>query len=270
MRALNKREKEIIKKIALIQSSSVQTCTKFLQDNFFTVESKMALILRHDTKNAWFYFEPILMSNEDEIRKKNHELFELLILLNYLKENRYISIIPPSNNPNILETIYSGFDKITITGNKVNLSSKGEYILATKPDEIIDSSGTLILKGGQIHEYYDFIYSNMFGLIFPSEELIELSNHHFKTKDDRKHSQNLLASWIGISLALFLGLIGIWNPFDSSNKIGEEITIRIEKVLLKLEDLNLLNSNTLNTLKSIDTNTKPVEIDKNNEKLKKQ
>ena len=103
----------------------------------------------------------------------------------------------------------------------------------------------------------------MFGLIFPSEELIELSKHHFKTKEDRKHIQNLWASWIGISLALLLGLFGIWNPFDSNHEEAEKINKRIENVSLKLEDLNQINSNSLNTLKSIDNNTKSVENEKN-------
>jgi hypothetical protein len=262
MRAFNEREKKIIDKIVLIKSNSIQTCTKFLQDNFFTVDSKMALILRHDTKNAWFYFEPSLMLNEDQMMEKNHQLFELLILLAYLKENRYISIIPPSNNPATLEAIYSGFNKITINGNKVNLSENGEYLLSTQPDEIKDSNGIIILKGGQIHEFYDFIYSNMFGLIFPSEELIQLSKHHFKSKEDRKHIQNLWASWIGISIALLLGLFGIWNPYDSNHKDAEKINNGIANVSVRLENLNQLNSNSLNTLKSIDKNVKPIETKK--------
>lgn len=64
----------------------MQTCTRFLQDTFFTNESKLALIVKHDSRDLLFYIDPELFDSIEEINKKSHDLFELINLLDYLKK----------------------------------------------------------------------------------------------------------------------------------------------------------------------------------------
>ncbi|WP_413998178.1 hypothetical protein ACMDB5_10335 [Flavobacterium sp. W1B] len=250
MRPFNKNELKIIENLSKLDPKKMQTCTRFLQDTFFTSKSKLALIVKHDSKDLLFYIDSELFDNKEEINKKNHDLFELINLLDYLKSIRYLTIVSPSEKLNIFEALHSDFNNLRIENeNKLILNENGYYLYTNSPDIIYDSENNEKLKSGKLNEYYEYIYSNMFGLIFPSEELIDFVKHDFKTKDDRKHKQNLFVGWVGIGLALILGILGIWNPFltkDNSTQV-------------------------LNKLKSINNNTSKIssDIKETNIELKK-
>jgi hypothetical protein len=250
MREFNIREKEIIKKIANIDVSSMSTCSRFLQDNFFTKDTKKALIVYHTTKDILFYIEPDLYNNINEIRKSNYELFELLVLLQYLKENRYISLITTKQPVSSFEALYSEFDSsISQNGNQLILNTKGDYLLTNQPDLIKDSNNQIILKGGLLNEYYDLINETVFGLIFPSEELIQLVKHNFKSKEDRKHKQNICVAWFGILIALILGVLGIWNPLDNDSEEKAKQSIQFLNKLDTIKNNSLKNSLYLNDIR---------------------
>lgn len=228
MRDFNTREKAIIKRIVEIDVSSMSTASRFLQDNFFTEENQKALVVNHATKDVLFYINPHKFNDAKEVRISNHELFELLVLLSYLKENRYISIVSTDKPISKFDALYSKFDSsIKSAGNKITFNSEGDYLLKNQPDLIRDSNGKILLRGGLLNDYYDFIYENIFGLILPSEVLVDLVKHDFIPKGDRKHRQNLLIAWIGIAVAIILGILGIWNPFDNSQKEVKEELMKI-------------------------------------------
>jgi len=250
MRPFNKNELKIIENLSKLDPEKIHTCTRFLQDTFFTSKSKLALIVKHDSRDLLFYIDFELFDNKEEINKKNHDLFELINLLDYLKSIRYLTIVSPSEKLNKFEVIYSDFKIPRFeNNNKLILNENGYYLYTNCPDIIYDSENNEKLKSGKLNEYYEYIYSNMFGLIFPSEELIDFVKHDFKTKDDRKHKQNLFVGWVGIGLALILGVLGIWIPF-----LTEEDTTQV-----------------LNKLKSINNNTSKIssDIKENNIVLKK-
>lgn len=239
MREFNKREQSIMRKLAEIDVSSMSTCSRFLQDNFFTKNNGKALIVNHNTKDVLYYIEPNLFNDINEVRKCNHELFELLVLLSYLKENRYVSIITTTKPSAPFEALHSEFDSsISQNGNRIILNSKGDYLLTNQLDLIKDKNNQTILKGGLLNNYYDLIYSNVFGLIIPSEELLELVKHNFKSKEDRKHNQNIFIAWTGITIAVILGVLGIWNPFNSKAKQDREL---IEQISSDLDSMKTYN-----------------------------
>lgn len=247
MRPFNKNELKIIKNLSKLDPEKMQTCTRFLQDTFFTKKSKLALIVKHDTKDLLFYIDSELFNSKEEINKKNHDLFELINLLDYLKSIRYLTIVSPSEKLNEFEALYSDFNNLRVeNGNKLILNENGYYLFTSSPEIIYDSENNVKLKSGKLNEFYDYIYSNMFGLIFPSEELIDFVKHDFKTKEDRKHKQNLFVGWFGIGLALILGVLGIWNPF-----LTEENTTQV------LNKLNIINSN----ISKISENIEEMKID---------
>lgn len=268
MREFNPKEKSIIKKIASIDVSSMQTCSRFLQDNFFTEKNKKALIVNHATRDVLYYIEQNLYNDINEIRKSNYDLFELLVLLTYLKENRYISIITTRQPISPFEALYSEFDSsISQQGNQLILNTKGDYLNTNQPDLIYDSNNQVILKGGLLNEYYDLINDNVFGLIFPSEELIQLVKHDFKTREDRKHNQNIYAAWFGIAVAIILGILGIWNPFE---KDSEDNAKNNAQILNKLDSIKNSSSKNSFDINEINIELKKQFIQKNSDTLKKQ
>jgi hypothetical protein len=57
MRPFNKNEIRIIENLSKLNPNKIQTCTRFLQDTFFTQDSKTALIVKHDTKDLLFFID---------------------------------------------------------------------------------------------------------------------------------------------------------------------------------------------------------------------
>jgi len=245
MRPFNENELKIIENLSKLDPKKMQTCTRFLQDTFFTNESKLALIVKHDSRDLLFYIDSELFDSNEEINKKNHDLFELINLLDYLKNIRYITIVSPSEKISIFEALHSDFNNLRIENdNKLILSENGDYLYTGSPEIIYDSENNEKLKSGKLNEYYDYIYSNMFGLIFPSEELLDFVKHDFKTKEDRKHSQNINYSRTGIIIAILLGLLGSWNPFQKSQpKENENLILITSKIdsLISIENETLIN-----------------------------
>jgi hypothetical protein len=249
MREFNKREQLIMRKLAEIDISSMSTSSRFLQDNFFTKSNAKALIVNHNSKDVLYYIDPNQFNNIQTLRKSNHELFELLILLSYLNENRYVSIITTKMPAAPLEALHSDFDSsISLNGNILTLNSKGDYLDINQPDLIKNSSNQILLKGGLLNGYYDLIYNTVFGLIIPSEELLDLVKHNFKSKDDRKHFQNIFVAWTGITIALILGILGIWNPFNSEKTQNGELLEQISIDLDTIKTNNQENSIYLNNI----------------------
>lgn len=243
MRPFNENEIRIIENLSKLNPNKIQTCTRFLQDTFFTQESKMALIIKHDTKDLLFYIAPELFSDIEEINKKNHDLFELINLLDYLKNIRYITIVSPSEKFSNFEALHSDSNNLIIENeNKLILNNSGDYLMTGNPEIIYDSGNNEKLKAGKLNEYYDYIYQNMFGLIFPSEELIDFVKHDYQTKEDRKHNQNINYSRTGIVIAVLLGLLGLWNPFQ--NTISKENN-NLEFIKKQLDSLISIESNSL-------------------------
>lgn len=252
MRPFNDNEKAYIKSITKMKSGSMNDFSihSYLESTFFTDSNKRALLLDQENKNVLFLINPDAFQNEQLFGQELHEFFEIINLLSYLNENRYISIIPVSNNSNSFLCFYKTADnQRQDRDNKKILNSEGDYFLSNNADNIYDKEDKVILKGINFSEYFNLISNNLLGLIFPSEELINLVNNGFISSEDRKHNQNikianknLCLAWLGIITAWFIGLTGLLQPL-----INKDFTLIIndqqyDYLLKKKEnDLNIEN-----------------------------
>ncbi|WP_433810249.1 hypothetical protein [Flavobacterium johnsoniae] len=92
MRKFNQREKEIIKKLSLITFSETEFFSHFLQTKYFTKDNNKALFIIPKHDKALLY---VNKENFDDLNLRKIELgefLELISLIIYLKENRYINI----------------------------------------------------------------------------------------------------------------------------------------------------------------------------------
>lgn len=267
MRAFNAREKEIIAKIAKIDVGSMPTASRFLQDHFFTKEKQIALVAVHEKKAVLFYMKPGQFNDLEKTRKCNYELLELIVLLEYLRENRYIAMVQ-SPKPSIgIDCLYSEADaSMRLEVKKVLINVKGDYFLKDDFGFIYDAEGTPILQATSLSEYYDLVYKNMFGLLLPSEDLVDLVKYNFIPKEDRKHKQNLRMAVAGVVVAIILGIVGVWSPFDDSSEKISRALIENTASIKALEQVQLKNADTferiyevLSSRDSTDTKGKPEE-----------
>jgi hypothetical protein len=94
MRQFDDYEEEFIKLIGEIGIESDETFSKFLQDNYFTIKSKTALIVDHKAKSVYYYMSPIVFDNQTTRVSQLKKFWALIALIEYLDEKRYIKRIP--------------------------------------------------------------------------------------------------------------------------------------------------------------------------------
>lgn len=209
MRKFNDREIEILKRLAKIDITTIPTIKDFLIKYFFKEKHNRALII--DFRNQWIYQYHTFQLNKKEINTEIFKFLEIISLLNYLEEARYVTIIKGQKESDI-EMLYSKahFNLLHQNG-KLTLNSNGDYILIDdQPQLIFNKEKDIILEGTKIKDQFNFICNGIEGAIFPSEELIDLAKHNFKNKEDRKFYRQMWATWISIIIAFLLGVTGIY------------------------------------------------------------
>lgn len=251
MRAFNYREKEIIKMLAKVNLASTDFFSFFLQKNYFTIESKKALFVLTKQKTVLLYLEKDLFNDLTKRKEELGKLFELLSLIIYLKENRYITIYP---NPEVLKSdlhvMRDDFNSICTSkedSTKVLLNNKGLYLRTCNPENIYDSENSIVFIAVSLGEdVYNLIIENFMGLLYVSEELVGLTIRDFKSPEDIRFKKQQVATWISILIAFLLGIWGVYQQLNDSktknfemNKIFENQNIRLNKIDNSIEELTL-------------------------------
>jgi len=192
-----------------------------LQSKYFKDITSSALFLFPKKKQV-ILFIPKVKFDDIEIRKRVMiEFMEFLSLIYYLKDERYINIIPNENvYDSELHIMRKEFDKPSIDSKTQNiiLNNIGDYINPKSAHLIRNSKEEVIYEGVDLQSsIFDQVVNNLMGLLFVSEELKEFVKNKYKSKDDIRYEQGQIATWIGIGLALAFGILGLFNPFDKSN-----------------------------------------------------
>lgn len=182
MRNFNKSEQEIIRKISKITSHEVTI--DFLVKNIF-IEDKFILVIDKKTgDNIWLC---ISIKEFDKIDKQklHYENFsKTLELFRYLIDNRYVlqisgpQILRPKPNCDVYFHIDKNY-KIEYKAISINNNTKTYCFLTHK---VTNES----LQGAEVNDFKDDIYKYFDGLIFPSEELIQLVKDEFESEGDKQ------------------------------------------------------------------------------------
>jgi hypothetical protein len=191
MRSFSNSEKDNIKKIVGAYDSNNWN-QLVLKNLIFSIFSRSILL------NQFPGFEIIDGESNDreEIDGYNNAIKNgyipiavFLSLLKNLESTALVSIIP------YFET--EDFDLDVIGEDGENQPENGEEKLYFS---IID------------HTYLTFLRRNYSYLIYPSQELIDLVNNNFKTKDEKRYKSQIWVTWISIGVALLIGLAGLFKP----------------------------------------------------------
>lgn len=243
MRAFNKREKEIISMLAKVNLANTDFFSFFLQKNYFTTKSKKALFVLTKQKTVLLYLEKDLYNDLTKRKEELGKLFELLSLIIYLKENRYITIYP---NPEVLKSdlhvMRDDFNSISTTvedSSKVLLNNEGFFLRTGNPENIYDSKNNIAFIAVSLGEnVYNLIIENFMGLLYVSEELVELTKRNFKSQEDIRFKKQQIATWVSIFIALFLGLWGVYQQLNDSKTHDSEMNNIIENQNYRFNEIN--------------------------------
>jgi hypothetical protein len=212
MRKFNRREKEILSKICDIKMGELNMFSHFLQENIFTKSNGIALFIRPGEQDAILYISSDL--SEKERKRKLDEFLELLALISYLNEERYVFMFQGENNQkNTLLVMHKEFDKISNSPPKFLLNEKGAHIKPKDASNIFDANDMEIFKGiifkNNETPIYQIIVKNTLGILFPTEDLKEYVSNGYKDSSQIKHEQTMLISRLAILVAILISLIGV-------------------------------------------------------------
>ena len=216
MRIFNKRERNILKMLYNISNDKFESFDFYLQKNYFKDLIASALVIIPSRKEVILYVE---ISDFNDIEKRKAimiEFMEFLSLVNFLKEERYINLMPIQDA--LESSIYimrKDFDKISYESEsgKTILNKKGDYIDQKQGHLILNSHSEVIFEGVRLpYSIFDQVIENCMGLLFVSEELKEFVKNDYRSKEDIRYNRNQIATWVGISIAILFGFLGIYIP----------------------------------------------------------
>ena len=170
-----------------------------------------------------------------------------LNLLEYLNSNALISIIP------YFETADLWIEGITDNNN----------------DDETEENKKRFFNISAL-SYLTFLKDNYSNIIYPSQELIDLVNSKFKSREERRYKKQIWTTWVSIGLAFFIGLVGFFKPDrtvelkqDQMQRIINELNIQRNEI----GEVNALLDSINNKLIILFNVTKEIKI--NNEQPSK-
>ena len=138
---------------------------------------------------------------------KDHEpltkVFDIVFLLKYLDENRFIYVHSNNNVQNSLFSIKK-YKKVD------------EFYFGIIDENTFGSDGQMFTEihtniGKEIQQVSK-------GIIYSSFALKDLVHNNFETPEQKHFKKNQLATWISIVFAFLIGATGIWLNIDFQNK----------------------------------------------------
>lgn len=213
MRAFNEREKKIIMDLTSISYKETDTFSLFLQTEFFTRESHMALLVFNKFNKAALYIQKEKFDDLEERKQLYFHFLELLMLLNYLESKRYISFISHADFlDGELSIMGATFTKPGIVDKTQVFLNDKEYFNSDTPYLIYETDENRITYEGipLSNQVYQIVTPKYFGVYLISEELREFVKNDFKTKEDLRFQKQQIVAWVGIGVALLLGIIGVF------------------------------------------------------------
>lgn len=232
MRTFNKREKDILQMLYDISNDELELFSFHLQNKYFKDLTQSALFLFPKREEVILYIPKMDFDNLKKRKSIMMEFMEFLSLINFLKDERYINIIPNEDVGNSeLHIMRKDFDnpKTEPTTQNVILNDSGDYINPKQFHIILNSKSDIIFEGVRLQKsIFNQVMENCMGLLFVSEELKVFVENKYKSKEDLRYKRSQIATWVGISLALIIGVLGVFNPFDNKRN-----TIQLDPQELK-------------------------------------
>jgi hypothetical protein len=266
MRKYNRREKEFLTLLAKETENKLEIFSYFMQNDFFTKSSNLALAILPPRNAAILYIKKNVFDDLSSRKIETRNFVEILSLIEYLKQNRLIDIIPIPAPPDVtIHLMRADFNTPTIDpkSSDLLLNTNGLHIKNNDIGKIYDSKNQVVFEGVTLEKYtYELILNNFMGLLFVSEELKDYVKRRFKSVEDRRYRIGQIATWVSICIALIFGIYGIYNPFSKRDNKTQKIESQqldsimsqsrilnnnVEKILLELnkvakEDSLLVNN----------------------------
>jgi len=241
MRKYNQREKKFLTLLATKSEDNLELVSYFMQKDFFTKSSNLALAVLPPRNAAVLYIKKNVFDDLSSRKREIRNFIEILSLIEYLKQYRLIDIIPIPSPPDVtIHLMREDFNTPTIDQQNLDLllNTNRLHIKNTDIGKIYDAHNQLVFEGVTLDKYtYDLILNNFLGLLFVSEELKDFVKKGFKSVEDMRYRIGQVATWVSICIALIFGIIGIYNPFDKNGNNYKIASPQIDSLLFQNKKL---------------------------------
>jgi hypothetical protein len=223
LRQFNENEKEFIKSLVEVSASKLISISYFLQEKYFIEKSNSALIVLPKERSAILYISKEHFDNLDLREIEFRRFMEILLLIEHLKNDKYIDIIPNLEAENtLMHILHKSFNKQNqdVKTSNISLNEKGMHLKHPDVSKIYNSNDEVEFIGIALKDHtYRLIIDNLMGGLFVSQELINFVKKGFRSTQDRRYRNGQITTWTGLTLALAFGVFGLYNPFDKSKDI---------------------------------------------------
>lgn len=209
MRKLNIREKRILTALTKISFSETELFSYFLQHHYFLEKSNKALLIFQKFEKAFLYVRYDKFEDLSSRKQELGEFFEMLSLIIYLKEMRYITIYQVPQPTAELQIMKADFNKGHSDDKNIYLNDS-HYIPIDDSSKIYVEDKIAYQAIELSQEVYDILIANFFGVLYVSEELREFVKNGFQTKDDLRFKKQQIIAWTGIGISLLLGILSLF------------------------------------------------------------
>jgi hypothetical protein len=224
-----------------------------LQEKFYTIKKGTILVLHHRWKDVILYLKP---EDFDDLKKRATvigELWELISLISYLSESRYITKFKLESKI-LIDFMYEGFNNLKSSKEEISYNDQNGKKCIIYPDRICNSEGDVIFKAMSFKESYEVVKDNLFGLVYPTETIRTFVKNNYKSEEDIKFKKQTILAWIAIILAFITSIISIKLSIDSSNQ-NSKTTKKQMDIITNIQNNQLIyNNDILETIKDIDNN----------------
>ena len=248
MRKYNQVEKDFLKLLIKISNEDTEFLSYFLQKHYFTKQKGLALVVLTAQKEILLYMKKDIFDNLSKRKKELINFINILHLIDYLKNNRLISILENKQAYKVnAHFMYENFDQPIQNNNLLQLNSQGLYININDPSKIYDQNKNITFEAIKLdNNIYDLVMNNFFGLLFVSEDLKEYVNNGFKSTVDLRYKRAQITTWVSIFIAFLFGLLGLYNPFEKNKIIECKLTKQQFKKIIKQNQI--LNKNSIKVI----------------------
>lgn len=178
LESIDPRDKQVIRELIETDIDN-RNLTDFFSKILIAGKDR-AIVLLHETK------EVSLIAKVDDYKQFTDDFMNLVSLIEYLKSRNMIFIIKN--------------DTIPTDGNFI-----GDEDLAEKYGKASHLFGK-----GNIGGMYNYLIEYTRCFFFARSELKDYVKHDYKPIEQRRYEKQVIATWAGIGIAFFTGLVGIW------------------------------------------------------------
>ena len=197
MHPFNAREKALLHSMSTLDSKDAVSMQKLLEGIFFTEKEGRALIIQTVDHYVVFFLNITKFEDENVKKQETIRFLEVVALLQDLKKERYITLLPSGRNrkEESMYFVQDAFMHPEPGTGRIILNKEGDY--THSPESIFDKDNHIIYKGIFFdRETYDFLTNNLESTVLISDRFEDLVKENNTADNNKTKTHHKWGTWV--------------------------------------------------------------------------